>query len=437
MGGKISGIMPHSIAEELQLQPGDVLLQINGQTVKDIIDYDFLCAEEYLELTVQSADGETAIFEIEKDYDEPVGLIFASDVFDGIRTCANHCLFCFIDQLQPHPRPSLLLKDDDYRMSFLEGNFITATNLKEADFQRIQDLKLSPLYISVHSTDPKLRQELLGFKKDAAILPILRRLTGYGCRIHCQIVLCPDINDGPALEKTINDLIGLYPGVASTAVVPVGLTKYQTNPRLRLYSPAEAGKLLSQIETIQRRCLRELGEAFVYAADELYVKAGLPFPEAAGYGEFPQLENGVGMAALFRQQWRELSHLLPPTLPLEEKTAVVTGVNGAAVLEPLLQPLLTSPGNAGLHLHTVENSFYGPRTTATGLLSGSCLLQSIRPGQYRRLLLPSNMFKFDSELFLDDLTASQVAGRLGCRIDITEPNAAALIAALSGRQPTL
>ena len=432
MGGKISGVMPHSIAEELDLHSGDILLQINGKTVKDIIDYDFLTAEEYLELTIQLANGEIVVFEIEKDYDEPIGLIFDSDVFDGIRTCANHCLFCFIDQLQPNPRPSLLLKDDDYRMSFLEGNFITATNLKEADFQRIQTLKLSPLYISVHSTDPKLRQELLGFKKDAAILPTLQRLIDYGCRIHCQIVLCPDINDGNALEKTINDLIPLHPGVASVAVVPVGLTQYQTNPRLRLYSSQEAGKILTQIETIQRHCREKLGDCFVFAADELYIKAGRPFPDADHYGEFPQLENGVGMAALFQKQWYDLSHRLPHSLSLQQKTAVVTGINGAAVLQPLLQPYLLTPQKTNLYLHTVENHFYGPQTTATGLLSGSCLLQSIPPGQYQRLLLPANMFKFDSQLFLDDLTAAQVANRLNCQIQIIEPNAAALIAALSG-----
>ncbi len=425
MSGLISGIVPQSIAEELELQAGDLLLSINGMPVTDIIDYDFLTADEYLELEIKLVAGETVIFEVEKDFDEPLGLIFAADVFDGIKSCANHCLFCFIDQQQPAPRDSLLLKDDDYRMSFLEGNFITATNLRPQDYQRIQSMRLSPLYISVHATDPKLRKELLGFKKDAAILPILQKLIGYGCELHTQIVLCPDINDGAVLAKTIADLRALHPGVRSAAVVPVGLTRFQTNPRLRLFAQEEAASLLRYLEGVQQECLAQYGDPFVFPADELYVKAGLPFPDAALYGDFAQIENGIGMAALFLADWQKVGQTLPKSLPLSKKTAILTGVNGAAVLRPALEEWIAASSGM-LELIVAENSFYGPTVTATGLLTGSCLCKAVAPGQYQRVLIPENMLKFDSQLFLDDMTVAQVAQALQAEVLVVPTTATAL-----------
>ena len=209
MGGKIAGIVPGSIAEEIGIEPGDTLVAINDNPVNDLIDYNYYEDGEYLELTIEKANGELWLCSVDKYEDEQIGLIFAANVFDRIRSCANHCLFCFIDQLQPNPRPSLLLKDDDYRMSFMEGNFITCTNLREEDYQRIAQMRLSPLYISVHTVDPLLRQQMMGRKKPAEILLTLQRLISMGCRLHTQIVLCPDINDGEHLEKTLDSLANL------------------------------------------------------------------------------------------------------------------------------------------------------------------------------------------------------------------------------------
>ena len=284
------------MAEEIGLEPGDVLLSINGQPVRDLIDYNYHSEDEFLELEVKRRDGEIWNCEVEKYADEELGLMFEANVFDRVRTCRNHCIFCFVDQLQPHPRSSLKIKDDDYRMSFMEGSFITCTNLTEEDYRRIGELKLSPLYISVHTVDPVLRGRLLGRRKPTEILLTLQRLISMGVKIHAQIVLCPDINDGAALAQTIDSLYALHPGVQTLAVVPVGLTKYQKNPDLRLFTPEEAAALIDDIEARQRRYIKECGQAFVYAADELYVKAGRSFPPLELYGELPQIENGVGMA---------------------------------------------------------------------------------------------------------------------------------------------
>lgn len=434
MAGLIGAVLAHSIAEELELSAGDSVLAVNGQPVEDLIDYDFLCAgETELTLLVAKADGETWEIELEKEPDEDLGLVFTASVFDRIRPCRNHCLFCFIDQLQPQPRPSLLVKDDDYRMSFLEGNFITGTNLREQDFERIERLRLSPLYVSVHTTDEALRTRMLGCHKAVPALPLLRRLIACGAKLHTQIVLCPDINDGVYLERTLADLAALFPAVASIAVVPLGLTRYQTNPQLRLYTPQEARQLLAWLAERQAEFRSRFGTSLVFAADELYVKAGLPFPQAGHYENFDQIENGVGMAAHFLQGWQKLRPQLPRGLSLP-RTALVTGVNGYAVMQELMADLRAAAGPA-VELLRLENRFYGPPTTATGLLTGTCLLAGLPVGQYDRYLIPDNMLKFGEELFLDDLTVTQVAERLKTPITVVENNAAGLFTALFGAPP--
>ena len=430
MSGLISGIVSGSIAEELALAAGDRLVSINGEAVGDIIDYDFLSADEYLQLEICKADGTIWNYDVEKDCDEDLGMVFSADVFDRIRTCANHCLFCFIDQLQPDPRPSLLVKDDDYRMSFLEGNFITATNLREDDYQRIARLRLSPLYISVHAVDADLRKKLLGFKKDAAIMPVLHRLIDCGCELHTQIVLCPDINDGAALDRTISELSALYPAVASAAVVPVGLTRFQSNPDLRLFSREEAAALIAQIEQHQAACRQRFGDDFVYVADELYIKAGLSFPAAEHYGQFPQIENGIGMAALFLQQWAEEAKQLPAEY-FCPKTAILTGVNGAAVLTKVMVDLSCVRG-LNIDMKEVANTFYGETVTATGLLTGTCLLNAVQPGEYQSILIADNMLKFDSELFLDNITVEELATKLQTEIVVVGAHAHCLFSAIFG-----
>ena len=434
MGGQISLVMAGSIAEELGIKPGDILQAINGDPVKDLIDFNFWEAGEELELTIEKPGGEIWIYQVEKDYDEPLGISFTASVFNGIRRCHNRCIFCFEEQLQPNPRPSLHAKDDDYRMSFLEGNFITCTNLKEEDYQRIGQLHLSPLYVSVHTVDPQLRQEMLGIKKSAAIVPVLQRLTDMGCLLHTQIVLCPGFNDGAKLQETMDVLSSLYPrdytcgGVISAAVVPVGLTKFQKNPAMRLFTPSEAGSVLDMIEDKQRQCRSMFGSSFVFPADELYVKAERPFPDAEVYEDFPQLENGIGMAALFRQEYQLCKDNIPAAPP-KEKLAIITGVNGRAALAPCIRDLNLRCGG-DIKLLAVKNSFYGPTVTATGLLTGSCLLNALTPGSYDRLLLPANMLKFDEDIFLDDLTLAEVSQKLQMPITVADCSPQAMIDAI-------
>lgn len=434
MGGLITEIISGSIAEKVGIKPGDELMSINGRETTDIIDYRYASAEELLELELRRPDSSLYRLGVKKDPDSELGLVFAANVFDHIRCCVNHCIFCFVDQLQPSPRTGLLLKDDDYRMSFLAGNFITCTNLRDEDYQRIAELRLSPLYVSVHSTDAKLRQQLLQTKKDADIMPVLRRLIDCGCTIHAQIVLCPGINDGLALEKTINDLAALFPAVASVAVVPVGLTKYNKSERLRLYTLGEASDLLDYIADKQAEFRRLYDTSLVFAADELYIKAGRAIPGAEHYEDFPQIENGVGMAAAFLEQWRRLKKRLPKEFP-SGRWALVTGVNGRAVMDEVYSDLAKIKG-LSIDLLVVENVLFGNNVTATGLLSGCCLL-TLSKTTYDKMFIPANMLKFDQNIFLDDMTVNELAAKLRTQIVVVEPNAASLLTALFGRQQTV
>ena len=428
MGGKIQGVLPDSVAQELGLEVGDELLSINGEAVRDLIDYNYHSEDEYLELEIRKANGEIWSCQVDKYAEEELGLEFTANVFDRIRPCANHCVFCFIDQLQPQPRPSLLLKDDDYRMSFMEGSFITCTNMREEDYRRISELHLSPLYISVHTVDPRLRGEMLGRSQPTEILLTLQRLISMGCTIQAQIVLCPGLNDGAALAQTLDALYALHPGVETVAVVPVGLTKYQKNPALRLFTPEEAAAIIDDIQERQARYLAEGGRAFVFAADELYVKAGRAFPPAGLYEDFVQIENGVGMAAHFLAQWQEVRPHIPQR-PAPAGTAILTGRSGAAVLRPLVEEL-NRLSHSQVRLVEVENHFYGPSVTASGLLTGSDLCRAVAPGSCQRLLITTQMLKFDQDIFLDDMTAREAEERLGGELVLVLPDAESLLAAI-------
>ncbi len=443
MGGLITEIISGSIAATIGIKPGDMLMSVNGCQMADIIDYRYATADDLLELELLRPDNSHYRLSVKKDVDQELGLVFAANVFDRIRCCANHCIFCFIDQLQPSPRLGLLLKDDDYRMSFLEGNFITCTNLRDEDYQRIAELRLSPLYVSVHSTDALLRQHMLQIKKNADIMPVLRRLIDCGCTIHAQIVLCPGINDGRELEKTINDLAALFPDVASIAVVPVGLTKYNKCNRLRLYTPGKAADLLDYIAIRQAEFRKLYDTSLVFAADELYIKAGRAIPDAEHYEDFPQIENGVGMAAAFLKQWRRLKNRLPKEFACSRQAAcsqradsgrwaLITGVNGRAVMDEVYRDLSKIKG-LSVDLLVVENVLYGNSVTATGLLSGCCL-STLPVAVYDKMFIPANMLKFDQNIFLDDMTLDDLTKKLQTQIVAVEPNAAALTTALFGQR---
>ena len=432
MSGIISAVKPGSPAEAAGIRAGDSLLTINGREIRDLIDYYFGADAKCLTLTCQKANGGEYSLTLAKEAEADLGLAFTAEVFDGIRPCRNKCLFCFIDQLQPTPRKSLLLKDDDYRLSFLEGNFITGTNMREEDFLRIKELRLSPLYISVHATEEELRGRLLGLNKPAPILPLLRRLIEYGVRIHTQIVLTPGLNDGAALEQTIEELARLFPGVASIGIVPLGLTRYQRSSQLRLTTPQEAAALLEKLTVWQKQFNKLYGTRLAFAADEFYIRAGRPFPPAHHYGEFEQLENGIGMASLLAKEWQRRIRRLQPAAPPKAypKSGVITGLAGATALKPLW-PDIELLTNGATTLLPVKNSFYGPSVTVSGLLTGACLIAALPRGIYERYIIPECMLKHNSDLFLDDLTLKDVELKLQTPLIVAPSNAAGLLTALT------
>ncbi|NIO69660.1 MAG: DUF512 domain-containing protein, partial [Anaerolineae bacterium] len=301
--GVIAAVAEGSIAEREGVRPGDQMVSINGHVLRDVIDYRFYGAEEELEIIVER-DSQRRVFQVQRDYDEDLGIEFAAPTFDGIRRCNSHCAFCFIAGMPKGMRASLYVRDDDYRYSFLFGNFITLTNLTEGDWQRLAEQRLSPLYISVHATDLALRRRILGNPAAPDVMDQLRRLGELGIQLHTQIVLMPGLNDGSALAQTVADLATLYPAVQSIAIVPVGLTRYHRCD-LRPYRPEEAGPILDQITAWQRKYRSQHSLNLVYASDEWYLLAGHEVPSADEYDGFPQLENGVGLTRVFLDEWEE------------------------------------------------------------------------------------------------------------------------------------
>lgn len=409
----VENIIPGSIAEELGIEAGDTVVSVNGQKPRDLIDYRFLCADDELVVEVNKQNGETWIFDIQKDYDEDLGLVFARDTFDGIRNCTNKCIFCFVDQMPTDLRETLYIKDDDYRLSFLHGNFITLTNLTTRDVERIQRLRLSPLYISVHCTNAALRETILGNKRAGKIMQQLKMLAGAGIEMHTQIVLCPGINDGQELDRSIRDLSSLWPHIQSIAIVPVGLTGYRGNLHpLRKFSPGEAGELIDNIHRLQEGFLQKYDLPLVYLGDEFYVMAEREFPPAPWYGDYPQLENGVGLVRLFYDSFADESGRLPRALDKKRHAAIVTGVSGRYVLQPVVERL-NKVNNLHVEAIGVENEFFGGDVTVAGLLTGGDVVNVLQERlPFDLILLPSVMCRRDEPVFLDGKTPADLANEL-------------------------
>lgn len=402
-----------SIAGELGLEPGDMILRVNDTGISDILDYRFSIAEENLEVLVQKANGEQWLLEIEKDYDEPLGIRFRGGGWGQTRRCGNKCIFCFVDQMPGQMRPTLYVKDDDYRLSFAQGNFITLTNAGPGELERIARLRLSPLYISVHTTNPELRRSMMGNPRAGKIMEQLRFLASAGIEMHTQVVLCPGINDGPELERTAGDLAGLWPAVRSLAVVPVGLTGHRRGLyELRPYNGTEARRVLDQVHRWQQLCLAEYNYPLVFAGDEFYLLAGVPLPPAEKYGGFPQTENGVGLVRLFLDEWEAVRKTLPARVQRPVRCSVVTGTLAAGVLGPVVGELNRIAG-VDVTLHVLENKFFGKTVTVAGLLTGQDLLAGLSgrdPGE--RLYIPQVMLRAGERVLLDDMTLEELSGRL-------------------------
>jgi putative radical SAM enzyme (TIGR03279 family) len=414
----ITGIIPDSIAAEVGFSPGDRLVKINGQRPRDLIDYQFLCADEVLDLEVLDDRGKSHRMEIEKDYDEDLGLEFESALFDGLIQCNNKCPFCFIDQQPPGKRESLYLKDDDYRLSFLYGSYLTLTNLSTKEWERIAQMRLSPLYVSVHATEPEIRSQLLKNNRAGQILDQLRWFQSHRLEIHAQVVLCPGINDGEHLDRTLRDLASFHhgevPTVASVAVVPVGLTRFRPNlTELTPVTPATARVVIDRVEALQREFQQELGSTFAWLADEWYLIAGRELPPSIYYEDYPQLGNGVGSIRRFLDEFAEeieeweVTEITPP-----HQCTWVVGNAVENAFQPIVRRLNEIPGLT-VNLVAIASHYWGQQMTVTGLLTGQDLLKEL-PGRDLgdRILIPSVMLKHDEAKFLDDVTIKEVSAIL-------------------------
>jgi putative radical SAM enzyme (TIGR03279 family) len=404
---RIAQIVPDSIASDLRLEIGSRIVRINGEQVRDTIDYRFLEVDGTLELEVSSAGcGSTTIYEIEKEAGEPLGIVPEAD---AVRQCANKCVFCFVDGNPASARRSLHLKDDDFRLSFTYGNYITLTNLGRKGFQRLIEQRLSPLYVSVHATEPEVRERLLGVERGGEIVEQLRQLTAAGLEVHTQVVLCPGWNDGVHLDRTLADLWSLGPNVASLSVVPVGLTKYNLDRPVRLLTEAEARQALAQVDRARLCARTERGTGWAYAADELFFIAQRPLPPASYYDDWPLTENGVGAV---RRLLDDFDHGVAtvPSLP-GLRIGIVTGERMAPVLEPLAARLASATG-ATFTIVAVRNGMFGPTVTTAGLLPGSDIAAAVcARARFDRVLLPAESLN-DDQLFVDDVPLGELAARL-------------------------
>ncbi len=407
-GLTISGIIPGSPAEQHGIQKGDLLLRINGQKIHDCIDYRFHECEESVHLEFLHKK-EFRQVTLSKEIDEDLGLQLEDPLY---RTCRNHCLFCFIRQMPEGLRKTLYVRDDDYRLSFLHGNFITLTNLEESDFERILTQRLSPLYVSVHATDDAVRRKLLGNPDAPPILPTLRRLIDQGIRLHTQLVLCPGLNDGEILGKTLSDLQALFPGVQSLAVVPVGTTRFREGAvPWQQITRAYAVDLLRAIQRVQQQCRARFSTPWVFPSDEIYLTARSAFPPLEFYGDLPQLENGVGMVSLLQERTGKAVRELPRGRP-SRKITVATGVLAYPVVEPLFRKIAHQTGHH-IRVVPIRNRFFGETVTVTGLLTGSDLIAAFAEEKNREpILLPPNMLHPEKKLFLDGLHPAEVENRL-------------------------
>lgn len=427
----VAEVQPGSIAEEMEIVPGDRVIAVNDQELRDIIDFQFLTAEEEFTLWIEKNEGEVWELEIERDPGEELGLEVKAVSSEGLKLCKNNCVFCFVAQLPKGMRATLYDKDDDYRLSLTQGSFITLSNLDDEEFERILRLHLSPLYISVHAWDAEARVRLMKNPKAGDLSAQLGRLAAAGISVHSQIVLVPGYNDGKILKETVTELAKLYPAVQSIAVVPVGLTKYRESlTHLRSFTPEEAQEILAEGERWQAEYLAKTERRLVYFSDEFYAEAGWDFPEVEVYDDFTQLENGVGMASKFRAEVEDALRGLPHQLP-ERTVHILTGTSAAPFFEKVLQKL---SGIEGLHpiLHTLENRFFGPTVTVAGLLTAQDIADQLPNLRGEVFLIPRVMLKSDEDIFLDDQSVAWLAEQVHGVPIIVENHGAAFVEAVSG-----
>ena len=412
---KITYVEPGSIAQEAGIEAGDFLVALNGKKVNDILEYKFITADAEYEITIKKQNGEYEVIEIVNDYSEDLGLEFEDALLSKAKSCANKCIFCFIDQMPKGMRETLYFKDDDSRLSFLQGNYITMTNLSDKDLKRITDIKMSPINISVHCTDGEKRKFMLGNKRADRLLEQMRKLNDAGISMNCQIVFCPGINDEEVLEKTLFD-ISQFSNVYSTSIVPVGITKYREGLyELTPFDKQKSRRLISQVSKWQQKFLKEKGSIKVYLADEFYIMAEEDFPPYEHYEDFPQLENGVGMARLTIYDFCDALEEIKETV--YKKVSVVTG----KISEKLMKNLVSEVKGVDAEVFAINNDFFGHSITVSGLITGNDIINQLKGkelGEY--LFIPVNMLRADTDVFLDDVTVSDIQEALKVKIVVIQ-----------------
>ena len=426
----IKAVEPGSIAEELEVEAGDVLLAINNQEIEDVFDYRCMILEEYLEVLIRKADGEEWLLEVEKDEDEDLGLEFENDLMSEYRSCTNKCIFCFIDQMPPGMRETLYFKDDDSRLSFMQGNYITLTNMKDKDIDRIIRLKLAPINISVQATNPDLRCKMLNNRFAGEKLKYLQKLYDHQIEMNGQIVCCKGVNDGAELKRSVEDLMQYLPYMRSVSVVPAGITKYREGLYpLELFTKEEAGEIIDLIESYQQKCFEEYGLHFIHASDEWYITAEREFPEEERYDGYIQLENGVGMMRLFIREFDEALEQMVNSEKYEElkqslhrTVTIATGKLTYPTLCSFAKRLMNYFPGLTVNVFWIRNDFFGETITVSGLITGQDLVKQLKEKQEsgidlgNALNLPSNMLRTGEQVFLDDMLVSDVEEALNIKV---------------------
>lgn len=434
----IKSVFKDSIAEEMGIEAGDALLSVNGQEIADIFDYQYLIQEEYIEVLVRKSGGEEWLLEIDKGYDEDLGVEFENGLMDDYRSCRNKCIFCFIDQMPKGMRETLYFKDDDSRLSFLQGNYVTLTNMSDADIERIIHYHLSPINISFQTTNPELRCKMLNNRFAGKALEQVKKLYNAGITMNGQIVLCKNINDGAELERSIRDLTEYLPQLESVSVVPVGLSRFRDGLYpLEPFEKGDAVQVLACIHKWQRKIFSEYGLHFVHASDEWYILAEEELPEEERYDGYLQLENGVGMLRLLLNEFEEAMAELPPgnRLPGNDaaELSLVTGKLAYPYLKQMAERLMQKFSGLSIHVYAITNEFFGERITVSGLLTGQDIIKQLKGKPLgERILLPQNVLRSGEDYFLDDITVGEMEKALQVKVDIVKSSGHEFVNAVLG-----